>query len=176
MTVLSTPPTPTTTPTFSAMRRPRDFRAYLSHRRGFPARVDRQPLDRPRGPDTGRRGGSRRARLRATELRSELGRVDDCCDRDGGVAATPRSPMDAVVDEPSRSRSERTAVWVAAKDPRAGPGGLVIRRLRASRSSVVRTSARFHCPHPASDSPSPPTVSTRPTEVGGAGCWLGGGG
>ena len=100
-----------------------------------------QARRRPRRPDTGRR--ERRVELaeRATEPGPELGVSMTAVIATARVAATLRSSIDAGVDEPSRSRSDRTADWVALSARSSRSRWLVISRLRASRSSVVTTSA-----------------------------------
>ena len=57
------------------------------------------------------------------------------------VGATLRSSIDGGVDEPSRSRNERTAVWVVLSTRSRRSRWLVMTWLRASRSSVPTTSA-----------------------------------
>jgi len=158
------------------MRPPWDFRAYLSHRRAFPPRVDRQPLDRPRGPDTGRREGRVELAERATEPWSELGRVDDCCDRDG------KGGGDAAQLDGCRCRGAEQITKRAHRS--LGRANCILEPVQVAGDQAV-AGIEVVCGEDVGPLPLPASsirlaVATNgidaPTEVGGPACWIGGGG
>ena len=177
--VLSTPPTPTTTRRFlPAMRRPRSCVRTPSATAHVCCK-GRSPASRP-APRAGRQTprGSRRARRNAPRnsgpslaVWSELAVIATA-----RVAATPRrSPMDAVVDEPSRSTASAPQ-YRSPRRPRgrsrwAGDQAVAGMEIPVCGGRRPASTAR----RPASDSPSPPTVSTR-LRRSAARRWLGGGG